>query len=455
MLGGSGTVVQDDRREPRRMHIITYGCQMNEHDAEVIAGFLKGMGYADTGRPEEADLIMVVTCCVRRTAEDRAYGRIGELKRFKDARPGLIIGVCGCMVQREGVAAELSSRAPHVDLVFGTHNLHRLPELLGRVEAGERPVVEIWEAPEEVADSLPRSRFDDIRSWVIIMYGCDNFCSYCIVPYVRGRQRSRQPEHVLAEVESVARAGYKEVTLLGQNVNAYGTDLGRGVDFADLLRAVDGVSGLERIRYLTSHPRDFTQKMIDTVAAGRRICEHFHLPLQAGSDRVLALMNRGYTTTYYVNLVERIRSALPGASITTDLIVGFPGESELDFAQTLDVVRTVEFDAAFTFLYSPRPGTRAAEMPGQVPLAARRERLARLIEEQNGIGERKNALLVGRTVEVLVEGRSERNPSRLVGRTRTNKVVIFAADPALRGSLVPVRVRRAHAWTLYGESAGT
>lgn len=430
----------------------TYGCQMNERDSEAMAGLLEEMGFEPARRPEEADLILVNTCAVRERAENKVFGKLGELRALKSARPELIIGVAGCMVQREGMAQKIRQLAPHVDLIIGTHALHRLPELVREVERTRRTRVAVIPAAAAPLTELPVKRSDKIRAYVNVSYGCNNFCTYCIVPYVRGPERSRQPEDILREVRSLAAAGYREVTLLGQNVNSYGRDLAKPVTFGDLLKLVDRVEGLARIRFTTSHPRDFSHELIEIIARSEKVCEHFHLPAQAGSDRILALMGRGYTRTHYLELARAIRTRLPEATITTDLIVGFPGESEEDFAATLDLVEQVRFDAAFTFIYSPRPGTAAANLPDQVPAAVKRERLARLNQLQYRFTRESNERLVGRVVEVLVEGRSKTNPERLTGRTRTNKVVVFSGPEEMIGRLVPLRITAAQTFNLFGET---
>lgn len=438
----------------RKYSIQTFGCQMNEHDSEAIAGMLEQRGYARADSLEAADVIIFNTCCVRGNPERKVYGQVASLKRLKRANPDLIIGISGCMVQQEGEAQRIMRELPHVDLVFGTMNIHRLPELLAQVETGRR-TVEVWDHEGGIVEDLPVRRARGVSAWVTIMHGCSNFCSYCIVPYVRGRERSRALRDIVSEVRGLGMAGFREVVLLGQNVNAYGRDLEDGEDFADLLQALDGTPGICRIRYTTSHPRDFSQKLVDAIATSRTICEHFHLPLQAGSDRVLERMNRGYTQARYVDLVRRIREAVPGCSVTTDLIVGFPGETEEDFLETLEVVRKVRFDSAFTFVFSPRRGTAAALMEHQVPEDMKSARIQRLIELQEAITVDINRALEGRIVEVLVEGESKTNPSMLAGRTRANKLVIFPADArAERGRLVQVRITRPHAWTQVGEVVG-
>ena len=462
--------------EHKKARVVAFGCQMNERDAETISGLLEQMGYAgpdanggvgaDAGESAgiDADVVIFVTCCVRENAENRAIGNLGDMKRLKAQKPGMIIGICGCMVQQEHVKHMVKQRMPWVDLVFGTHNIHRLPELMARVEAGER-VIEVWDEAHEIVEGLPASRAFRHKSFVNITYGCNSFCTYCIVPYVRGRERSRRPDDILAEVRELAASGCREVTLLGQNVNSYGRGLppdrdGRVWGFADLLRAVNAVDGIARIRFTTSHPRDFSDEMIEAAASCDKVCEHFHLPLQAGSDRVLKMMNRGYTSARYLDLVDRIRQAVPGASITTDIMVGFPGETGSDFEETLDMVRKARFDAAFTFIYSPREGTPAASMPDQALEEVKRDRIYRLIDLVNATAEGVNESLRGRVVEVMVDGPSERDPSIFAGRTRSNKMVHWRPDdragasaPPVPGDLVMVRVLVPRTWTLHGEPA--
>ena len=439
----------------RKYHIHTFGCQMNEHDSEIIGGILEQRGFGATDSVDDADIIIFNTCCVRENPERKVYGRVADLKRLKLKNPDLIIGISGCMAQQPGETERIAKRLPHVDLVFGTMNIHELPELLDQVEAGHKSY-RVWEGDLEndgsFMEGLPMRRVPGVSAWVSIIYGCNNFCSYCIVPYVRGRERSRKFEDVVAEVKGLGKEGFREVVLLGQNVNAYGRDLKDGRDFADLLHALDKTSGIYRIRYMTSHPRDFTDKLIHEVASSETVCEHFHLPLQAGSNRVLARMNRGYTLEYYLDLVHRIRQAVPGCSITTDLIVGFPGEDDRDFDETLRAVEEVRFDSAFTFVYSPRRGTAAASMPNQVSDSVKSERIQKLVNLQNTITEEINRNLKGEVVEVLVEGMSKTNPDMLSGRTRTNKLVVFPHHPTARkGDPVKVKIIETRAWTQLGE----
>ncbi len=438
----------DNNRE-KTYFIYTYGCQMNENDSERLAGQLRDLGYAATARPEEADVILVNTCCVRESAEKKIHGKIGELKRLKSVNPNLIIGVAGCMAQKD--RDKLFKRAPHIDLVLGTHNIHELGEIIADIGRSRGRVLAVWDQAERLAPEVPAIRKAGVTAWLPIMYGCNNFCTYCIVPYVRGRERSRPLPEVAAEATELAGQGYREITLLGQNVNSYGKDKPGHEDFADLLTAVDGVEGIARIRFMTSHPRDMNAKVIAAVKNSRHICEHFHLPIQAGSDAILAAMNRGYTAADYRRLVAAIRAAVPGSSLTTDIIVGFPGETDAMFAETLALVEEFRFDAAYTFLYSQRSGTPAATMPDQVPLPVKKERFQRLIQLQNAISLAINRKLVGAEVEVLVEGESKNDANKLMGRTRTNKIVIWDKSGREKpGDLVTVAVTGAQTWVLKG-----
>jgi tRNA-2-methylthio-N6-dimethylallyladenosine synthase len=430
--------------------LTVFGCQMNERDAETLRGFLDQLGYTETERVAEADLVIMNTCAVRQKAEEKVFGLLGRLGKLKAQNPGMLIAVCGCLPQQEKAAQKIQKKYPFVDLIFGTHNLAVFPELLQRVESGHGTVTEVWDEAGEVVEDLPAVRRDGVKAWVNITYGCNNYCTYCVVPYVRGRERSRRPEDILAEIGKLAAEGYKDVTLLGQNVNSYGRDLPEGVDFPGLLQRVDRESGISRIRFMTSHPRDFTEKLVGVMARGENICEHVHLPVQSGSNRILELMNRGYTREHYRGLVELLRTSLLECALTTDLIVGFPGETERDFQETLALVEEVRFDSAFTFLYSPRRGTPAAEMPEQVPVAVKKERFTRLLEAQNRCGLERNQALTGRVVEVLTEGPSKTDPGVLTGRTRTNKTVNFTGRDTAAGELVPVEITAAQTWSLLG-----
>ncbi len=436
--------------QKKRAFIGVYGCQMNISDAERMEGQLTTLGYERTEDMARADLILLNTCCVRETAEDKVYGKIGEIKHIKRANPALIFGITGCMAQKEGEA--LIRRAPHIDFVLGTNKVHELKATVRRLESARRgPVVDVLLGDAPLPENVPIERTGRLSAWVPIMYGCNNFCTYCIVPYVRGREHSRRPEDVVREVEEAAAQGFKEITLLGQNVNSYGKDH-KLASFAELLLMVDAVKGVERVRYMTSHPKDLSDAVIDAVRQGRHICPHFHLPVQHGSDRILRAMNRVYRKDAYRSLVERIRAAVPDASLTTDLIVGFPGETEEDFGELLDFLREIRYDAAYTFLYSKRSGTPAAMMEEQVEDSVKKERLHRLMEVQNEISLEKNAALKGTVQEVLAEGTSRTDEDVWTGRTGTNKIVLWRKKGhETEGDIVRVRITQPQTWVLKGE----
>ena len=436
--------------QKKRAFIGVYGCQMNISDAERMEGQLATLGYERTEDMARADLILLNTCCVRETAEDKVYGKIGEIKHIKRANPALIFGITGCMAQKEGEA--LIRRAPHIDFVLGTNKVHELKATVRQLESARRgPVVDVLLGDAPLPENVPIERTGRLSAWVPIMYGCNNFCTYCIVPYVRGREHSRRPEDVVREVEEAAAQGFKEITLLGQNVNSYGRDH-KLASFAELLLMVDAVKGVERVRYMTSHPKDLSDAVIDAVWQGRHICPHFHLPVQHGSDRILRAMNRVYRKDAYRSLVERIRAAVPDASLTTDLIVGFPGETEEDFGELLDFLREIRYDAAYTFLYSKRSGTPAATMEAQVEDSVKKERLHRLMEVQNEISLEKNAALKGTVQEVLAEGPSRTDEDVWTGRTGTNKIVLWRKKgQETEGDIVRVRITQPQTWVLKGE----
>jgi len=434
----------------KKYNLTVFGCQMNERDGETLQGFLEELGYEQTAEAENADLVIINTCAVRQKAEDKVFGQIGRLGKLKKARPEMMIAICGCMVQQEAVARKLVKKHPFVNLIFGTHNIAAFPALLQRALESSEPLLDLWDEAGEVVEGLPVSRKDGIRAWVNITYGCNNFCAYCIVPYVRGRERSRRAAEILTEITSLANQGYQEVTLLGQNVNSYGKDLGEQLDFSDLLQLVDRETGMKRIRFMTSHPRDWHEKLARVIGEGTNICEHVHLPIQSGSNQILALMNRGYTREHYLEQVDILRRYVPDCAITTDLIVGFPGETEADFLSTLEIVEQVSYDAAFTFLYSQRSGTPAAKMPGQIGSEVKKERFQRLLEVQNKQSLRHNQQLIGKTVEVLVEGKSKTNPDVLSGRTRGGKTVNFTGEGVLAGDLLLVEISEAKTWSLSG-----
>ncbi|WP_428834969.1 tRNA (N6-isopentenyl adenosine(37)-C2)-methylthiotransferase MiaB [Sporomusa ovata] len=430
-------------------HTITFGCQMNLNDSERLAGQLRTIGYEATENIDQADVILLNTCCVRESAEKKIYGKIGEMKRLKSVNPNIIIGVVGCMAQKD--KDKIVKKFPHVSLVMGTHNTHQLVELISQIETSGEKVVSVWDQAEQLAPDVPTVHKSQISAWVPIMYGCNNFCTYCIVPYVRGRERSRPLENIIAEIRQLGAEGFKEITLLGQNVNSYGKDLDTQIDFADLLQAADQIETIARIRYMTSHPRDMNTKLIDIIKNSNRICEHFHLPVQSGSNSILKQMNRGYTTEYYRQLVTHIRKSIPGASITTDLIVGFPGETEEQFLETLDFIKSVRYDVAYTFLYSQRSGTPAAQYEGQLPLAVKKARLNQLMAVQNEISLEINKQLTGTIIEVLVEGASKNDAMKLMGRTRTNKIVLWEKTGTEKiGDLVNIQIDKAQTWVLKG-----
>lgn len=427
--------------------ILTYGCQMNENDSEKMAGQLASQGYLATDNLEEADVIVINTCCVRESAEKKIYGKIGELKRHKQERPHVRIIITGCMAQKD--KERILRKASHVDLVMGTNMIHHLAAWLGEQRTGERSV--LAEAETQIVEEMPVVRKSGVAAWVPIMFGCNNFCTYCIVPYVRGRERSRALSDIVDEVRSLAAEGYQEITLLGQNVNSYGK--GTPDTFAALLQALDDIPGLLRIRYMTSHPRDMDDAVIAAVAKSKHITTHFHLPIQAGNNEILRQMNRGYTREEYLELVRKVRAAVPDAVLTTDLIVGFPGETEEMFADTVALVEEVGFDASYTFLYSSRSGTPAAEMKEQVPLAVKKERLQRLLTSQEKVALACNEKLLHTCQEILVEGPSKTNPKQWCGRTRGNKLVLWPYQEGQKpGDLIQVRIIKAQTWILKGES---
>ncbi len=436
-----------------KYYIETWGCQMNEEDSEKLAGMLEGMGYASTSFKQQADCIIFNTCCVRENAELKVYGNLGMLKKLKDKKPDLIIAVCGCMMQQTGVADHILSKYPYVDIVFGTHNAWKFPEYLFQAKRDKVQVKEIVSDDAAIVEGVPILRESGLLAYVTIMYGCDNYCSYCVVPYVRGREKSRTPEAILAEIKELIGQGYKEFTLLGQNVNSYGKGLESEVSFAQLLEMVNAVPGVERIRFMTNHPKDIDLEVIRVMRESEHICEHIHLPVQSGSSRILKVMNRRYDRESYLELIRGVRSQIPDIAITTDIIVGFPGETEDDFSETLSLCEEVGYDLAFTFIYSNRNNTPADRMPDQIPEEVKHERFNRLVEVINRKALEKNQALVGRIEEILVEGPSKNNEVILAGRTRSGKLVNFAAPAESIGSLIKVRITRANSFNLYGEMA--
>lgn len=441
-----------DNGKKKKVVSLAYGCQMSERDSETLTELSVQHGYERGTDLNDADLVIINTCCVRESAENKILGKIGELKTLKKHNPRLKIAVTGCMVQQPGALERLQKRAPHVDIWSGTFNIHDFKAMLTKAEE-EQKVAEVLPAPSGLTsnEAVPLAERGKLHANVNIMYGCNNFCAYCIVPYVRGRERSRTPEEIVTEIKGLVASGCREVTLLGQNVNSYGTEFSAAGDFSDLLRRVDQIDGLERVRFTTSHPKDLSDKLIATVAQGSRLCRHFHLPVQAGSNRVLARMNRKYTRETYLAIVEKIRAAIPQASISTDIIVGFPGESEEDFGQTLDIVKRVRYSQIYNFMYSKRSGTPAAVMDDQIPLDIKKRRLQELIKLQEQMSLEWRREMLGKIYPVLVEGPSKNNPDRLSGRTEGNELVLFDGDPALIGKIVDMEIVQAGSWTLIGE----
>ncbi|NLO75716.1 MAG: tRNA (N6-isopentenyl adenosine(37)-C2)-methylthiotransferase MiaB [Clostridia bacterium] len=435
----------------KKYYILTFGCQANERDSETLAGILQKTGYVPAAELFDADIILFNTCCIREKAENKVLSQVGELKELKAEKPDLIIGICGCMVQQEKMAEKIHRRAPHVDLIFGTHNLDQLPELIKKLEETKTPQTQILADLQEIKEDLPTVREVPFKARVNITYGCNNFCTYCIVPYVRGREKSREPQYILKEIKDLVADGVVEVMLLGQNVNSYGKTFDPPVTFAHLLEQVNAIEGLKRIRYLTSHPRDFNVDLIKTISGLAKVCPHFHLPLQSGSNKILQKMNRGYTREHYRELVETVREYVPSASITTDIIVGFPGETDEDFQDTIELVKELRFDSAFTFIYSARTGTLAAKMKDQIPLAVKKSRLQQLMQVQNEISLAINSQLEGQVVEVLVDGCSKKDQAILEGRTATNKTVLFAGSKELIGKFVDVEITDPQTWVLKGK----
>ncbi|MBP3539699.1 MAG: tRNA (N6-isopentenyl adenosine(37)-C2)-methylthiotransferase MiaB [Oscillospiraceae bacterium] len=429
----------------------TYGCQQNEADSEKLRGYLAEMGFGFTQDEFAADIVLVNTCAVREHAEMRVLGNVGALNHSKKAKPGQIIAVCGCMVQQEHMAQKIKMSYPVVDLVFGPHELWRFPELLERVLDSGKRVFSTADDTGSVAEGIPTARVDKVKAWLSIMYGCNNFCTYCIVPYVRGRERSRRPEDVVAEARELIEAGYKEITLLGQNVNSYGRDLGGEVDFADLIRMIDAIPGDYLIRFMTSHPKDATEKLFKTMAECRHCAHQLHLPVQSGSDRILKAMNRSYDSEKYLRQVELARSYMPDLVLTTDIIVGFPGETDEDFEDTIRLVERVRYDAMFTFIYSKRVGTPAATMPDPYTREQKQVHFDRLMDVSNRISGEKHKEYEGKTLRVLVDGETGRDEYNLSSRTNGGRLVHLRGDTGLIGRFIDVKITASNTWALYGE----
>ncbi|HUU50514.1 MAG TPA: tRNA (N6-isopentenyl adenosine(37)-C2)-methylthiotransferase MiaB [Nitrospinota bacterium] len=433
----------------KKLSLLTYGCQMNKHDSERIAGILKEENYSLTDNIEKADMILLNTCSVREKAEQKVYSQLGRLKKLKEKSPHLIIGVCGCIAQKE--KKRILNKVPFVDLIFGTHNIHNLPQLLHNFRYGNEKVVEILDESVDFNFSSPIYRESKIQAWVSIMHGCNNYCSYCVVPYTRGREKSMPSSLILDECARLSNEGYKEVTLLGQNVNSYGNDIKGEGDFADLLEKVNQIDSLERIRFITSHPKDISEKLIERISTLPKVCEHLHLPIQSGSDRILEKMNRGYTAEHYLEIITKLRSLIPDIGLTTDIIIGFPEEKEEDFQLTKRLLQDIKYDIIFLFKYSPRPETKAALLKETVSAEKKQERFDDLLSIQKEITLSKNKSLEGKIEEILVEGESKKNKNKLTGRTRTNKIVNFYGSKDLIGKTINIYIKKGGLYSLEGE----
>ncbi|MEG1481117.1 tRNA (N6-isopentenyl adenosine(37)-C2)-methylthiotransferase MiaB [Clostridium sp.] len=434
-----------------KYYIETWGCQMNEEDSEKLSGMLKRIGYTKTEDKENASIILFNTCCVRENAENKVYGNLGRIKKLKETKKDLIVGICGCMMQQEGMADKILAKFPFVNIIFGTHNAYKFPEYLNRVRTEGVQIKEILNKETEIIEGIPIDRESSTKAYVTIMYGCNNFCTYCVVPYVRGRERSRKPEEIIKEINDLVNSGYKEITLLGQNVNSYGKGLEDEISFADLLRRINEITGLERVRFMTSHPKDLNEDVIYAIKECGKLCEQIHLPVQSGSNRILKEMNRHYDRSHYMNLINLIKKEIPTVAITTDIIIGFPGETDEDFNDTLSLVNEVSFDSAYTFIYSRRNNTPADKMENQVPDEIKHERFNKLVAAVNEGVIKGNKKYEGENVEVLVEGTSKNDDTKLSGRTRNGKLVNFEGDKSLIGSIVNIKVVRAQPFSLLGK----
>ena len=434
----------------KKYHIVTYGCQMNVHESEKIAGILHGMGYVETLVKEDADIIVFNTCCIRENAENHAFGNIGALKKLKKNNPSLLIAVGGCMTQEKGKTDVLKKKFPFIDIMFGALNLEELQTLVERKLREKKRVISIREKEGEIDETVTPYRTSYPNAWVNIMYGCNNFCSYCIVPYVRGRERSRAPERIVAEVRALVADGYKEITLLGQNVNSYGNDRTDGATFAKLLDEVASIDGKFRLRFMTSHPKDFNEDVVRVMEKHSKICKLVHLPVQSGSNAVLQAMNRRYTREKYLEEIEMLKKYLPEAEVTTDIIVGFPGETEEDYQQTEDLVRRVDFASAFTFVYSKRQGTKAAEMENQIDESVQKDRIMRLVELVNSLTRNKSEKYIGKTVEILCED-YDKKKQMYMGRDEFGRMGYFQSETDKIGAFVRLKITRANGISLFGE----
>ena len=436
------------REQPPIAHVHSFGCQQNVSDGEKIKGMLAQMGYGFSGNPEGADLVLFNTCAVRENAEDRVFGNVGALKKAKKENPDMLLGVCGCMVQQEHITEKLRKSYPNVDIIFGTHVLHTMPQIIYEALTTRKKQISIPECDGVIAEGIPLRRESRLKASIPIMYGCNNFCTYCIVPYVRGRERSRDTEDILRECRELIQGGCKELLLLGQNVNSFGKN--EGTNFSELLKRINDIEGEFRISYMTSHPKDATRELVDTIAQCEKVTRHFHLPVQSGSNRILKLMNRGYTREHYLELIDYVKEKLPDVALTSDIIVGFPGETYEDFRETLSLIEQVGYDSLFTFIYSPRKGTKAAEMPDPVSAEEKGKWFRELLQVQQNIGCSSYKNYVGKTLRVLCEGEGRTDPTLLTGKSRQNIIVDFDGDKSLIGEFVDVEITEALAWALRG-----
>ena len=442
--------LSEEKGSPLTFHVSTFGCQMNARDSEKLVGILEKIGYVEVDS-EEADFVIYNTCTVRENANNKVYGRLGYLNGFKRKNPFMMIGLCGCMMQEPEVVEKIRTSYRFVDLIFGTHNIYKFAELIVNSLEANSMTIDIWKDTDKIVEDLPVERKYSFKSGVNIMFGCNNFCSYCIVPYVRGRERSREPKEIIREIERLVADGVVEVMLLGQNVNSYGKNLENPMTFAELLQEIEKIEGLERIRFMTSHPKDLSDELIEVMKHSKKICKHLHLPLQSGSSRILKEMNRRYDKEHYLELVDKIRAAVPDIALTTDIIVGFPGETEEDFEETMDVVRKVRYDSAFTFIYSKRTGTPAAAKEEQVPEDVVKERFDRLLKEVQTIASEKAGAYTGQTLPVLVEEKNEQDASLVTGRLSNNSVVHFPGTEDLIGKIVDVKLVECRGFYYIGE----
>ncbi len=438
------------KKPQKSYHIVTFGCQMNENDSEKLAGMLEQMGYTKNDEMNSSDIIIINTCSVRQTADQRAFGNIGAIKTLKRKNPDLILAVCGCMMQQEENVNYLLDKHPEVDIIFGTHNLNKFPQILTNFQTTHERIVDITDKESDFDETVPVSHKFPFKSYVTIMQGCNNFCTYCIVPYVRGRERSRNPEDIIKEVTELAQSGTKEVTLLGQNVNSYGNDLAEDINFPNLLKELNKIEDLERIRFMSSNPKDFTDNLIAAIRDLDKVMPAIHLALQSGSSRILSKMNRHYTKEEAIELVKKIKKEIPGIAITTDIIVGFPGETEEDFQDTLDLVEQAQFDNAFSFIYSKRPGTIAADMEDQIDEEVKHERITRLLDKLKELAQNQNDHYQDKIEKVLVEEVSQKDKSKLSGRTETNKLVHFEGSQDLIGEIVSVKINKPGPYSMIG-----